>query len=75
MSKVIVSSESVLIVDEKGHLKRIRCPFIVLVIVSVGELDKDQEHKVQSVLSDPIGILVYTIKAKNYYYWNFLILD
>lgn len=75
MSKVIVTSESVLIVDENGHLKRLRCPFFVLVIVDVGELKKDQRHKVQSVLSDPIGILVYTIKAKNYYYWNFVILD
>ena len=65
------TTDSILVVDHRGRLKRLRCPFIVLVIVDVPPLKKGQEKAVIAVkLADNL-VDVYIIEAKAFYYYNF----
>lgn len=68
-----VRSDSILIIDSEGHLRRLRCPFKVLVIVDVYPLRKGQEKSVVAVKVADNLIDVYVIEGKAFYYFNFVI--
>ncbi len=69
------TTDSILVIDKKGHLTRLRCPFAVLVIVEVPPLKKGQEKAVIAVkLADNL-LDVYIIERKAFYHYNFRIIS
>jgi len=68
------SPDSFLIITYKGELMRLYCPFEVTVIRPVDTYKFGDKVKVSQVKMDSSLILVYIIKGKGYYYFNFLIL-
>jgi len=69
-----VSSDSVLIIDGKGQLRRLYCPFKVIVIRDVHLLKAGDIKAVIAVKIAPNLVDVYIIESKAYYYYNFRII-
>ena len=59
------------IVTWNNILKKLFCPFQVIVLVSAGELMKGQKVWVQEVKITMELKTVYIIKGKAYYYYHF----
>ncbi|MBW1613258.1 MAG: hypothetical protein JRJ57_04650 [Deltaproteobacteria bacterium] len=70
----LCGTDSVLIISQKGDLERVSCPFVVIPIRNVGELQKGLKYAVNAVKLSPGLIDVYIIKYKAYYYFNFRLL-
>jgi len=70
-----VSSDSILIVDGKGQLRRLYCPFMVIVIQDVHFLKAGDIKAVIAVKIAPDLVDVYIIEAKAYYHYNFRIIN
>ncbi len=69
-----VSYDSVLIVSNKGHLKRLYCPFYVCVIADVHLLKKGSVRSVKAIKMSMELIDVYIIDSGAYNHFNFIIL-
>ena len=70
----IVSSSSILVIDYKGNMHRLNCPFQVLAIQEVPpDIHEGKFYFVEAVKMDLLLKEVYVIKRKGYYYWGFLI--
>lgn len=67
----LCGTDSVLIISHKGQLERISCPFIVIPIRNVGELQKGLRYAVNAVKLSPELIDVYIVNLKAYYHFNF----
>ena len=67
--------DSILVINKHGHLQRLDCPFEVLVISNVGELQKGLICLVSAVKIDLTLIDVYVIRNKAYYFFNFRVLE
>jgi hypothetical protein len=67
-------TDSILVINKVGHLKRLDCPFEVIVIQDVGELYKGLVCLVNAVKLDLTLIEVYIIRNKAYYFFNFRII-
>ena len=67
--------DSILVINKHGHLQRLDCPFEVLVISNVGELQKGLICLVSAVKIDLTLIDVYVIHNKAYYFFNFRVLE
>ena len=67
--------DSILVINKKGQLERLDCPFSVLVISDVGELYKGLICLVSAVKIDISLIDVYIIRNKAYYFFNFRVLQ
>ena len=67
--------DSILVINKFGHLQRYDCPFEVVVISNVGELNKGLICLVSAVKIDLTLIDVYIIKNKAYYFFNFRVLQ
>ena len=63
--------DSILVISHKGQLERINCPFVVVAIRDIGELEKGLKYAVLAVKLSPELIDVYIVKLKAYYYFNF----
>ena len=70
----LCGTDSVLIISHKGHLERISCPFTVIPIRDVGELQKGLKYAVNAVKLSPELVDVYIIRYKAYYHFNFRLL-
>jgi len=71
----IVNSSSILVIDSKGALHRLNCPFRVYAIVDVPPDIKGGNHYLVDAVRLSIDIKdVFIIKGKGYYIWGFLIL-
>ncbi len=68
------TTDSILVIDQKGHLRRLRCPFLVLVIVDVPPLKEGQEKVVIAVKVPDNLVDVYIIEEKAFYHYNFKLL-
>lgn len=68
-------TDSILVITKSGHLKRLYCPFEVIVIQDVGELYKGLICLVNAVKLDLTLIDVYIIRNKAYYFFNFRVLQ
>lgn len=68
-------STSVFIVNELGELVKVSCPFRVKILTEVPFLRKEGVYNVSAVMSSKGGLLVYIIKGKPFYYFNFIVLD
>jgi hypothetical protein len=66
--------DSILVINNHGHLERLDCPFEVVVISDVGEPYKGLICLVNAVKLDITLIDVYIIKNKAYYFFNFRVL-
>jgi hypothetical protein len=66
--------DSILVINKHGHLQRLDCPFEVVVIQDVGELEKGLICLVNAVKLDLTLIDVYIIRNKAYYFFNFRVL-
>jgi len=69
----LVSPESILIVDFKGVLWRLKCPFKVMCIYVSFELVEGVIYMVQAVAISEDEIMMYFIKGKPYHYYQFII--
>jgi len=67
--------DSILVIDKTGQLQRLDCPFEVIVISDVGELQKGLICLVSAVKIDLSLIDVYIIRNKAYYFFNFRVLQ
>lgn len=65
--------DSFLVITPKGRLIRLCCPFDVVVIIEVDIYNPGDKVKVSQVKMDYDLCLVYVIKGKAYYYYNFQI--
>jgi hypothetical protein len=66
--------DSILVINKTGQLERLQCPFEVLVIQDVGELQKGLICLVLAAKLDLNLIDVYIIRNKAYYFFNFRVL-
>jgi hypothetical protein len=66
--------DSILVINNHGHLQRLKCPFEVVVIQDVGELYKGLICLFSAVKIDLTLIDVYIIGNKAYYFFNFRVL-
>ena len=66
-------SDSILIIDEEGKIRRIYCPFAVMCIIDVDVYKKGEYVIVTAVKIAKNLLLVYVIDQKNYYYYFFKI--
>lgn len=62
------------IVTWNNLLKRLFCPFRVVVLEGVGKLKKDEIHDVEGVMVTMELKTVYLIKGSYFYYYHFDIL-
>ena len=66
--------DSILVINKMGLLERLDCPFEVLVIQNVGELEKGLICLVTAVKMNLALCDVYIIGGKAYYYFNFRVI-
>jgi hypothetical protein len=70
----IVSSSSILVIDYRGAMHRVYCPFRVLAVIEVPpDIIQGKFYFVEAVKMDLLLKEVYIIKEQGYYYWGFLI--
>ena len=69
------TTDSILVIDQNGRLTRLRCPFLVLVIIDVPPLKKGQEKAVIAVKVADNLIDVYIIEERAFYHYNFRIIS
>jgi hypothetical protein len=67
-------TDSILVINKTGQLQRLQCPFEVVVISDVGELQKGHICLVNAVKIDLSLIDVNIIKNKDYCFFNFRVL-
>jgi hypothetical protein len=68
-------TDSILVMNRRGDLQRLDCPFEVVVIQDVGELYKGLICIVSAVKIDLSLIDLYIIKGKAYYFFNFRVME
>jgi hypothetical protein len=67
----IVSTNSILVVNYKGKVKRLYCPFIVICKVNVPPLQKGSQYSVDAVKMTLKLEEVFIIEGRAYYFWYF----
>ena len=70
-----LSNESILVVNQKGVLKRIKTPFRAIVIIAIGNYNENDVCIVQALYLSKEHLLIYYIKGEAFYYYYFAILD
>ncbi|MBC8052152.1 MAG: hypothetical protein H7Y13_03740 [Sphingobacteriaceae bacterium] len=66
---------SVLVVNEAGKLKRLNCPFTVICIDAVGDLDEFMLYQVSSVKMTEQGKIVYNVAGNFFFHSAFKIIE
>lgn len=69
-----VEPKSILIVNGKGNLKQLFCPFGVIAIVQIGNIPPLTRMIVEEVGLNIDAILIYIINGKAHKYYNFHLL-
>jgi hypothetical protein len=67
----LCGTDGIMVIDEKGQIKRLQCPFYVVTVIDIGELAEGLICLVFAVKLDFNLIDVYIIEDKAYYYYNF----
>jgi hypothetical protein len=67
----IVSTNSILVVNYKGKVKRLYCPFLVICKVDVPPLQKGNEYAVDAVKMTLKLEEVFIIEGRAYFFWYF----
>ncbi len=63
-----------LVINSEGHLERVGCPFMVLVIQDVFPLIQGDKKAVNAVKIGPKLVDVYIIEEKAFYHFNFILI-
>lgn len=66
--------EGLLVITEKGVLKRLKTPFKVLLIIGVDSLKAHEMYQVNAVITNAQNIMVYAIGGQCYGYYLFMVL-
>jgi len=69
------SPRSILVVNERGTLRRLNCPFTVLCLDAVGDLNEYRLYQVSSVKITEHGKIVYDIAGCLFFHSAFKIID
>jgi len=67
----IVSTNSILVVNYKGMVKRLYCPFMVICKVDVPPLQKGNQYAVDAVKMTLKLEEVFIIEGRAYFFWYF----
>jgi hypothetical protein len=67
----IVSTNSILVVNYKGKVKRLYCPFMVICKVNVPPLQKGNDYAVDAVKMTLKLEEVFIIEGRAYFFWYF----
>ncbi len=67
----IVNTNSILVVDYKGRVKRLYCPFMVICKVNVPPLQNGQQYAVDAVKMTLKLEEVFIINGRAYFFWYF----
>lgn len=67
----IVTTNSILVVNYKGKVRRLYCPFMVICKVDVPPLQKGNEYAVDAVKMTLKLEEVFIIEGRAYYFWYF----
>lgn len=71
----IVSTNSILVIDRKGNLKRLYCPFQVVAIVELPpQITEGATYMVEAVKMTLDLKEVFIIRGKGYFIWYFKII-
>jgi hypothetical protein len=71
----IVSTTSILVIDQKGNLKRLHCPFKVVAIVALPpQITVGASYMVDAVKMTLELKEVFIIEGKGYFIWVFKII-
>lgn len=57
---------SIMVVNQKGELRRLYCPFIVIGRLNWEEIFEDCQYKVEMVKLEPPSRILYVISGKTY---------
>ena len=68
-----VSSDSLLVIDDKGNIRRLYCPFKVICLVNFPAITKGEKVSVDAIKLTVEVREVYIIKGTAYYIAYFLI--
>jgi hypothetical protein len=68
-----ISSDSLLVIDQSGNLRRLYCPFKAICLVDFPEIIKGQKVSVEAIKLTIEIKEVYIIKGTAYYIVNFSI--
>ena len=71
----IVSTDSILIINRTGELKRLRCPFTVVCKIETANLEIGNPYSVSAVKMTLHLEHVYIIEGRAYFIWYFVIVD
>jgi len=71
----IVSTDSILIINRTGHLKRLRCPFTVVCKIPTANLVFGDPYSVSAVKMTLRLEHVFIIEGRAYFIWYFVIVD
>jgi len=71
----IVSTDSILIINRTGHLKRLRCPFTVVCKIETANLVFGNPYSVSAVKMTLRLEHVFIIEGRAYFIWYFVIVD
>lgn len=66
--------ESILIITEKGKLKRLKTPFEVKSVATMDDLKENEIYFVDAVITNSQDIMVYAIGWQSYHYYLFIVL-
>lgn len=71
--KIVIDPFSLLVINVKGELRRIYCPFLARCMIPIDNLILYQSYVVDMVLTETSTQIVYVIKGKTYSHHSFLI--
>lgn len=72
--KIVIDPFSLLVVNPKGELKRIYCPFLVRCIIPIDKLIINQIYTVDMVKSEITEYIFFSLRGKSYLHTRFEIL-
>lgn len=67
-------SYHLLVVTEKGVLKRIKTPFKALLLFRAGGLEENKIYLITAIFVANNGIMEYKVKGEQYHYYLFIII-
>lgn len=71
--KIVIDPFSLLVINVKGELRRIYCPFLARCMIPIDSLIPYQSYVVDMVLTETSTQIMYVIKGKTYAHHSFLI--
>ena len=69
-----VDSKSILVITQKGDLSRVYCPFPVMMVLKIDNLNVGEIYYVEAVKVTPMFVDVYFILGLPYYSWHIILL-